>query len=76
MLNERIGRALRKVRTQAGLTQAQVADALSVTQAQVGKYESGKSVITVSQVYHYAFACKTTAASLFVAIDNEVLKGD
>ena len=41
---------LKKLRTEAGLTQKQVAEIINVSPSTVSKYESGKSPIRVNEV--------------------------
>lgn len=52
---ERIGRALRYVRTESGVTQSQLAEELGVTFQQIQKYEKGENRIPVVQL---VLACR------------------
>jgi DNA-binding XRE family transcriptional regulator len=42
---------LRRLRREHGLTQTNVADAVGVTQAQIARFESGESAMTVQMMY-------------------------
>ena len=49
-------RALLKARTQAGLTQAEVAERMGTTQSTVARLEGGKSTPSLNSVRRYAKA--------------------
>lgn len=51
---------LRDLRREAGLTQVEVADKLSVPQSFVSKYESGERRLDVIELRHVATALDTT----------------
>lgn len=51
---------LRDLRKEAGLTQVEVADTLSVPQSFVSKYESGERRLDVIELRHVAAALDTT----------------
>lgn len=51
---------LRDLRREAGLTQVDVADKLSVPQSFVSKYESGERRLDVIELRHVAMALDTT----------------
>lgn len=50
MKNYRYGILLRKVRLEAGLTQAQVAERIHETQSYVSKYENGEQRLDLSEL--------------------------
>lgn len=53
-LNECVGMAIRAMRTEKGLYQCDIGKALGVVKSQANKIETGKSVISLIQVYEVA----------------------
>src|SRR5476651_848538 len=65
-----IGFRLRTMRQQAGLTQEQLAEMLSVTSQQIQKYESGKSRLNTDRLQQVAQALSVPIQSVFSDQDN------
>lgn len=63
---------LRQVRLKAGLTQAQMAEALGVGQSYVSKLERGENFV---DVFLYARWCQTCNVKAGVALDELLAKG-
>ena len=53
-LNECVGMAIRAIRTDKGLRQRDIGDALGVGSSQANKFETGASVLSFVQVYTVA----------------------
>ena len=53
-LNECVGMAIRAIRTDKGLRQCNIGDALGVGSSQANKFETGASVLSFVQVYTVA----------------------
>ena len=53
-LNECVGMAIRAIRTDKGLRQCDIGDALGVGKSQANKFETGASVLSFTQVYTVA----------------------
>ena len=50
-LNECVGMAIRAIRTDKGLRQCDIGDALGISSSQANKFETGASVLSFTQVY-------------------------
>lgn len=59
--DEEIGALIRARRTKVGMGQRELGEVLGVTEQQIGKYEKGKSSITVVKLLQIAetLGCKT-----------------
>ena len=51
---QRIGERLLEARKRAGMTQAEVGDALGIGKWQVLRHESGKQSMSIDRLYEYA----------------------
>lgn len=65
-----IGGLLAKWRKAAGLSQANLADALGTQQATISKLESGAYKLSVAQLLSYLNACGLTLADVASEIDQ------
>ena len=52
--DQHVGRRLRELRTDRGLSQTDVADALGVSWQQVSKYESGANRVSAGRLWYIA----------------------
>jgi len=64
MDKNRLGKALKKIRQQAGLSQKQVADLVDVSQTQIGKIETGETDTTTSVLKRVCLALKISPVDL------------
>jgi transcriptional regulator with XRE-family HTH domain len=55
----KIGKEIRKVRYESGLTQTQLADMVGTTQSMIGKYERGEIDLSLIRFIEIAIALKT-----------------
>ncbi|MDY4533618.1 MAG: helix-turn-helix transcriptional regulator [Tractidigestivibacter sp.] len=55
-----MGKVLRRLRTESGLKQEQVAARLGTNQPMISKFESGERSLHLGEVYAYAEALGTT----------------
>lgn len=62
--NEAIGARLRLARTKAGLTQAQLGEAIGVQFQSISQYENGVAAMTALQLVLAAQACKCSTLDL------------
>ncbi len=65
--NQEIGDLIRERRTAANMTQEQLGKKLRLTFQMVGKYETGKSAITVTRLVQVATALGVRAIDLLPA---------
>lgn len=72
-MSEYIGQALKKVRIDAKKTQADMGEALGVSQAQVSKLESGASEVTVFQLFKWSFACNVSFETVSIKIQQKMI---
>ena len=69
-----VGRRVRELRLQLGLTQTQLADAIGVTFQQVQKYERGSNRISASKLWLIADRLGVSPASLYNTITSTPIK--
>ena len=67
MNENRLGKVLKRIRRQAGLSQKQVADLVDVSQTQVGKIEAGDTDTTTSVLKKLCLALKVSPVDLLFA---------
>ncbi len=67
-----VGRALAAAREKAGLTQAQLAATLGVTQGALSRIESGTHALTIEQLARAATALQVAPSQILVAADAGV----
>ena len=72
--NKITGACLRKLRTQAGLTQLEVARRLSKTQSFVSKVENAERELSLVESYLYAEALETTYGTLFEEVHDGLVE--
>lgn len=65
-----VGRRLRDLRTEHGLTMAELADALGRTWTQIQKWESGYNRMTAAQLYHAANHFRVPVTAFFDGIET------
>jgi len=65
-----VGRRVRELRLQLGLTQTQLADAIGVTFQQVQKYERGSNRISASKLWLIADRLGVSPASLLTGLPS------
>ncbi len=68
--NTRIGKLLAKWRKDAGLSQVDIANALSTQQATISKLESGLYKLSVSQLVSFLAVCGLTVSDVAKEIDD------
>ncbi|SHQ49067.1 helix-turn-helix domain-containing protein [Mycobacteroides abscessus subsp. bolletii] len=68
---QRLCALLRQMRSQAGLTQVQMAEQLGVPQSFVSKYESGERRLDVIELAHVAAAMGTTLVAIVEAWEQQ-----
>ena len=68
---QRMGRFMREIRESKGITQAQMADILGVSQAAVSKLEAGIIQVNVFKVAAYASLIKIKVSDFFKALEGE-----
>ena len=74
-MGKRLGNLIRAARTDAGLTQAQLAGVLrGVSQSDIGRYERGEAEPTQAVVKEIAKACGVTQKSLLDAMPKTASK--
>ena len=74
-MGKRLGNLIRAARTDAGLTQAQLANKLrGVSQSDIGRYERGESEPAAQTVKDIAKACGVTQKSLLDAMPKSSSK--
>ncbi|MGR6431048.1 helix-turn-helix domain-containing protein [Rhizobium sp. PAMB 3174] len=66
-----VGRNVRILRTQKGISQTELADAIGITFQQVQKYEKGSNRISASRLHQIAEFLGIGIATLFLGTDNE-----
>lgn len=80
--NEFLGPHMKKLRTQAGLTQSQVAEALQVTPGYISNVENNRTAMSLRILMYYAKLMNTTLDALVgqivpqyepSALDHELL---
>lgn len=64
MDKNRLGKTLKKIRQQSGLSQKQVADLVDVSQTQIGKIEAGETDTTTSVLKRVCLALKVSPVEL------------
>lgn len=64
---QKVGKNLRRIRSEKGLTQEQLAEESSVSQVQIARIESGKLNTTISTVAALASAMKVDIADFFLS---------
>lgn len=64
-----VGRRLRQLRRQRGLTQARLAERLDLTFQQIQKYERGANRISASKLFDAAQVLEVAVAELFDGLD-------
>lgn len=69
-----VGQSIRAARLEAGLTQAQVASRMAVTQSYVANLEAGRVNVTVGQLAHVAEALGAGFAVTFPSLDTERIR--
>lgn len=69
-----IGRMLREMRCERGLTQLEVADSLICNQSFVSKVEAGKRSLHVSEIYAYATALDCDVQECVERIGNALME--
>ena len=67
---EQLCALLRELRVDAGLTQVEVAEKLSVPQSFVSKYESGERRLDVIELRHVAAALMTTLGAVVARLSE------
>lgn len=73
---QRLCRLLRELRTEAGLTQVQVAARLGVQQSFVSKYESGERRLDVVELRHVAKALGVPIRTVMSRLDPDWLNAE
>lgn len=63
---------LRQIRTEAGITQAELADRLGVPQSVVSKYESGERRLDILELRQVCLALKLPLGDFARRLDKEV----
>lgn len=58
---QQTGERIRKLRTELGLSQKELAEKLGVAQNTVAQYEKGTSKLSIEVLYYLALALNTTA---------------
>ncbi|GGN19906.1 transcriptional regulator [Lentzea pudingi] len=71
---QRLCTLLREIRTEAGLTQVQVADRLDEPQSFVSKYESGERRLDVVELRLVAEALGTTLSTVVSRLEGELTR--
>jgi transcriptional regulator with XRE-family HTH domain len=66
---ERLTLVLREMRKEAGLTQVEVADLLSVPQSFISKYEAGQRRLDLIEVSRVALALGSTLHAILKRLD-------
>jgi transcriptional regulator with XRE-family HTH domain len=59
-----LGRRIRRVREQAGLSQRDLAERVELDQSQVSRIENGERSVSVTELYQIAAACQTTVKDI------------
>lgn len=67
----KIGKGIRYVRKQAGLTQQGLADRIGITDEYVSNIETGKGTPSLSLLQSIAKACNVSPVVLFIAATDE-----
>jgi transcriptional regulator with XRE-family HTH domain len=67
-VERKIGSNIRARRTEIGMSQTELADALGVTFQSVQKYEKGQSRVACSRLLQIAETLKTPVSKLFVGL--------
>ena len=70
-LKKEIGKAIRKHRRKAGLTQMQLADKVGLTYQQIQKYELGKSALSVDRLCQIATALNVAVYALLPEMKDQ-----
>ena len=70
-----VGRALRDLRGNAGMTQEQVASKLCAPQSFVSKIETGERALKLSEVYDYAKALDVKVTELVEVVGDQIADG-
>jgi transcriptional regulator with XRE-family HTH domain len=70
-LDKALGERVRKMRSQSGVTQQQMAEYLGVTFQQVQKYERGLNRIPASRLLDIAAVLKTTVDEICVGVADQ-----
>ncbi|MDX8029392.1 helix-turn-helix transcriptional regulator [Lentzea sp. BCCO 10_0856] len=71
---QRLCALLREIRTEAGLTQVQVAERLDEPQSFVSKYESGERRLDVVELRLVAEALQTTLTAVITRLEEELAR--
>lgn len=70
-VDEAIGKALRKHRRAADISQTKLAERVGITFQQVCKYETGKSRVYASQLYVIAHALGVPVSAFYEAAEKD-----
>ena len=65
-------RAMRMARSDAGMTQQQVADAMGLSRTSIANIEMGRQRVYLEDVWAFAKALHTTPTKLFAAVAKRV----
>ncbi len=69
-IDQHVGERIRLRRTERGLTQEQLADALDVSYQQVQKYETGANRISAGRIYEIARKLEVEVGYFFEGLEN------
>ena len=65
MINERIGRLIKRFRKERGLTQIELAEKINVSFQQIQKYEKGTTKISVNRLFDISKALEIPVRNFF-----------
>ena len=64
-ISKRLGKTLKEIRLEKGLTQESLAEIINIHPTYVGKIESGKSNISIETLFLFSRALKTSLHKIF-----------
>jgi transcriptional regulator with XRE-family HTH domain len=73
-VNRYVGRRLRELRLQRGITQEALGRALALTFQQVQKYEKGQNAVSAGRLYHLARVLNVSPLYFFEGLDGDIGK--